>query len=117
MRKLIQQQDARTAGKCCVEVELLQHLAAIGDSGARQDRQIADRGLGLGAAMRLDDADHHILAARGAAAPLRQHLPGLADTGCGAEEHLQPAATLALGQSEQGIGIGSGGFLGHRRRP
>lgn len=78
--KLIKQQDARTEGKCCVEVELLQNPAGIGDSGARQGRQLADRGLGLDAAMRLDDADHQIIAARCAAAALGQHLPSLADT-------------------------------------
>jgi len=116
VRKLIQQQDTRAAGKGCVEVELLQHLAAVLQARARQDRQVADRGQGLGAAMRLDDADQHVVTAGRPPSCLGQHLKGLADAGGGAEEHLQPAATLAPGQRQQGIGVWAVGLLLHRRQ-
>ena len=111
--EFVEQQDRRPARQRGVEVELLQLLAAIGDAGAGQDRQVADRRLGLGAAVGLDDAGQHIRP--GGAPPMRlgQHLHRLADARGGAEEHLQPPAPLPPGEGEQGVGIGAGRVLAH----
>ena len=108
MGQLVHQQQARAAKQGSVEVELLQGLPAIGNLDARQDGEVADLRLGFRPAVRLDDAGQYVAALGGAAAGLEQHLPGLADAGRGAEEHLEPPAPFTGGGGDQGVWIGAG---------
>jgi hypothetical protein len=66
-----------------------------------------DQRLGLGAAMRLDHADHDIDARRAPRRAFGQHLIGLADAGGGAEQHLQTPAALLRGGAQKGLGVGT----------
>ena len=61
------------------------------------------------AAVRLDDADHDIVAVLFPGARLLQHFVGLADARGGADENLEPAgsALFAPGGLEQGFRRGS----------
>ena len=65
--------------------------AVIFDDAARQDLEALEQRAGLGAAVRLDEADDDVDALGLEAARARQHRVGLADARRGAEEHLQPA--------------------------
>ena len=105
--KLVHQQQAGPAREGGVLVEFLQHLAAIGDRLAGQQRQRADHGGGVRAAMGFDHADQHIPAGIARARGGGEHLPCLADTGRGAEEHLQAAMSLTRRGGEQRVGVGA----------
>jgi hypothetical protein len=64
MGQLVHQDQGRAPRQGGVEVELLQHLAAIGNLARRQAFEPAEQGLGFLAAMRLDHADDHVRALR-----------------------------------------------------
>ncbi len=111
MRQLVDQDQRGSARQRAVEVELLQHAAAIGHVAHRQPFQAGQQRLGLGAAMRFHHADRHIGALRQGRPGGGQHREGLADAGRGAEIHAQLAArgtlTLLLDHPQQRIGIGA----------
>jgi len=111
--QLVHQQQLRPPRQRGVDVELLQHMAAIRDLTARQDRQRADLPLGLGAPMRLDHADHDVLAGGLAPPRLFQHLPGLAHAGRRTQEHLQMPMALRRSFGEQGVRVGAVVVAGH----
>ena len=94
-----------------VEIEVAQRSASIGDFPERQAIQAFEQRLGLGAAVRLDIADHHALALLGLGR--LQHRVGLAHARRGTEEHRQLAAflprLLALHAREERVGVGAGG--------
>ena len=118
VRQFVDQDQLRRARQRRVEIELVQQPVAIPDVLQGQPLQIAEQGIGLGPAVGLDHADHHVHAVALQAARGRQHRVGLADTGAGADEDLEFAA-LGLGllkfqASQQLVGVGSG--VGHRRR-
>ncbi len=116
--ELVDQQQRRASGERGVEVELLERLGAvrpgIDHRASRQHGQIADLLLGLAPAMRLDDPGDDVEAGLLPPPCLRQHLEGLADAGCGAEEDLQRRPPLAARCRDQGIRIRSAGFGRHR---
>ena len=107
MGEFVDQRQRGAAGEDRVEVHLLERLLAVGDPAPGDDLEAADEGGGLGAAVGLDDADHHVDAVAAQRLAGGQHLPGLADAGGGAEEDLQPPAGLADGLIEQGVGRGT----------
>jgi hypothetical protein len=59
-----------------------------------------------------DHAHHHIDAGPQPCRAFGQHLIGLADPGCGAQEKLQAAAPFARSGAQQGIRIGARGLVG-----
>ena len=107
MGEFVHQQQSGAALEGCVHVELAEHLAAIGYLAHRQHRQTAQFRLGAGPPMGLDDAAEHVLALGLAVARLNEHLPRLADAGCGAEEDFQAAAGFRRGMGDQGVGVGA----------
>ena len=71
--------------------------------------EAVEQGLGLLAAVGLDDADDDVDPVARLGAGRLQHLVGLADAGGGADEDLQPADMLLLapGRFEKRLGRGS----------
>ena len=115
MRQLVDQDQRRLARERAVEIEFMQRAFAVGDRLARQHLEVGQQRLGLGAAVRLDHADHHVQTLRAQHAGRRQHRVGLADAGGGAEEDLQLAPLrlrLFLLQTRQQL-IGVGPVVGH----
>ncbi len=112
MRQFVHQDQGGLSGQRGVEVEFLQHLAAIGNLARRQAFEADGERLGLLAAVGFDHADDDIDAQL--FLPLRggEHRIGLADAGRGAEEDFQLAARgagfLFLHADEEGVGIGTG---------
>src|SRR5208283_1973306 len=88
-----------------VNVEFLQIPSAIVDLFARNLFQAFEQGGGFRAAVRLHQADDDVDSL--GLDPLRaqKHGEGLADTGGGAEKDLQPATSLAPGESQQRVGV------------
>ncbi len=72
---------------------------------ARQDLEPLEQRAGLGAPMRLDEADDDVDALVLEAARALQHRVGLADAGRGAEEHLQPARGLPAERRQQRVRV------------
>ena len=108
VRQLVDEQQTGAAGEGGVEVEFLEHLAAIGNLQARQHLDVADFREGAAAPMRFDqpgdDVDPGLMLGIGR----NQHFPGLADAGGGAKEDFQMPALAALRMGEQGIGVRPG---------
>ena len=116
--ELVDQRQLRAALQQPVEIHLLQLAAAIGHPAARHDLEPGQQRRGLAPAMGLDQAHHHVDAVELAAPGRGQHLVGLADPGCGAEEDLEPPAPFLPRLGEQGLGRGSlvgavAGLVGH----
>ena len=103
--ELVDQHDLRPARDDGVEVHLLEPLAAVLDAPARNDLEPFQQRFGFLAAVRLDDADHNVVAVLAPGARRLQHGVGLADAGRGADEdpQLAGAAFLAPGGFEQGL--------------
>ena len=92
VRELVDQRDLRVAGQHGVEVHLLERRPAVGHPLARDDLHAVEQRLGVRAAVRLGEGDHHVGAALGPAVALAQHGEGLADPGGGAEVDAEEAA-------------------------
>src|SRR3954468_7405769 len=105
MGQFIDQHDLRAARNVGVEVHFLERLALVVEPLAGNHLQSVEERLRLFAPMRLDDADHDVVAVLFPGARLLQHLVGLADAGSGADENLEPAgsALLSPGGLEQGL--------------
>jgi len=121
--QLVDQEQLRPPGKCCIDVEFLEHPVAIFGLLARQDLETLGEPVGLGAAVGLDQADHDVDILAHAAVGGFEHGVGLADSGGGAQEHLEAAALLRRRLLQQRFGrgaFGAGVRLGHGailRRP
>jgi hypothetical protein len=92
-----------------VEIHLLEDLVPVLDALARDDFEAPEQRVGFRARMRLDKADYDIDACLEPCMGALQHLIGLADTGRGADEDLQPAmrAVLPPGGLQQGFRRGT----------
>ena len=112
MGQLVDQDQARLACQCGIEVEFRQPFAAVIDQRRRQHRQAFQQCGGLAAAVRLDDARQHVHALRHQLARGQQHGAGLADAGRRAEVDAQAAARRALlvlaDLRQQGVGVRAG---------
>lgn len=106
--ELVDEYQGRAADKDGVEVHLVEDAPLVVDLAARDQLIAFDQRQGFLAAVRLDDADHHVHAVGQPGAAGHQHLVGLADAGRGAEENPQAAALLPLRLLEQRVGRGSG---------
>ena len=113
--ELVDQHERGTARQDGVEIHFLEHAALVVDLALRDDLEPGKLRLGLGAAVRLDHADHDIDALRLAAAGGDQHLVGLADAGRGAEEDLELAARFASAPPSAGRRVKGGSP--QKRRP
>jgi hypothetical protein len=103
VRKFVHEYERGPAGKNGVEIHLVDHAAAIFHLAPRNDLEAIQKGQGLGAAMRLHNADDHINMLASLALRDRQHLERLADAGCSAEEDLEFSMSLLAAESKQGI--------------
>jgi hypothetical protein len=118
MRELVDQNQRGASGQRAVEIELRQHAVPIRNLAQRQALESIEQRLGLGAAMRLDHADHHVHALLTQRARGAQHGKGLAHAGRRAKVDAQFAASgtraLRLHALQQGVGIGraSGSVIG-----
>jgi hypothetical protein len=94
-----------------VEVHLGDIDAAVGEVLAGEDGEAGEEGLGLGAAVGLDDGDEEVGSFLELLLGGAEHGVGLAHAGAHAEEDFQAAATgalfLALEGGEEGVGIGT----------
>ncbi len=102
--KFVDEDQRRTPGKDGVEVHFLEDAALVVDPRAGNDLEAVDQRLGFLAAVRLDDADHHVHAVGQSCTARHQHFIGLADAGGGAEKDLQTAARLPLRMVKQRVG-------------
>ena len=117
--ELVDEGELRAARDQRVDIHLFESLVAVVDPLARQHFQAREQRLGLGAAVGLDDAHHHVDAGLELGMGALQHLVGLADAGGGADKDLQlaGAAVLAPGRFQQGFRrgtqIGGLALIGH----
>ena len=98
----------------CLQVELLQLGAPVGEDLPGQHRDPLGQGDGVPAAVGLHHPGHHVHPLVLADAGFLEHGVGLADARGHAEEYLQPGALgaglLLLHFLQQGIRVGSFGF-------
>ena len=113
--ELVDDGELRLAPEQRVEVHLGEDAAAIHQAPPRQDLEAAQQGLGLGAPVGLDDADHHVDAFPAPLLRRLEHGVGLADARVGAEEDLEPAAPFLLGLLEQRFGCRPALVFSHPR--
>ncbi|MNF88010.1 hypothetical protein D3C84_704910 [compost metagenome] len=95
VRQFVDQHQLRFGEEQTVEVHFFEQHATVFGSYQRLLRQAAEQCFGFGPAVGFDDAgnDFHPLAQLGVGR--LQHGVGLADTGSGAEENLEPATAIA----------------------
>ncbi len=105
--ELVDQREARPAGEEGVDVHLGERRPIGVDDPPRDDLERPDERLGLGPAVRLDEADDDVGPFTQAHRGVGQHLVGLADAGRCTEEHLEPAAPFGVGHGEKGFGLGA----------
>ena len=107
VRKFVDQHELGPALEQRIEIHLGEGTAFISNLTARHDVQPARHRLGLGAAMRLDHADYYNNPGPCTGRTLAQHLIGFADTGRGAQKHLQTTTAFLRGGAQKGFWIGS----------
>ena len=104
--ELVDQRDRRAARQQRVEVHLAQRLPAIRDARRGTTSRPVEQRLGVGAAVRLDHADHDVAALGAALLRRLEHRVGLADARRRADEEPEAAALLARRGLEQRVGRG-----------
>ena len=104
VRELVDDRDLRLAREDGVEVHLLDGDAAILDLAPRHVLEARDELRGLGAAVRLDEAEHDVDAALLERVRLLEHAVGLADAGGEADVELEPPALAPLDELEEVFG-------------
>jgi hypothetical protein len=112
VRDLVDQNHARRARDHRLDVELLDDQAAILDAAKGHRLEAFEESRGLGAAVGLDEPDHHVHAPLLERVRFLQHAIGLADAGREADVHLEPSSPPALDELEKVFGAAS--CLGHR---
>ncbi|MNM69074.1 hypothetical protein D3C81_806600 [compost metagenome] len=115
VRQLVHQDQCRVASQCSVEIKLLYHSAAILNALLRQQIQPAQQRGGFAAAMGFHYADQHVQPLGTQPLGFLQHGVGFAYPGASAEEHLQAATGLFIGQRQQAVRVGALLFLFHHR--
>ncbi len=105
MRKLVDQHDLRPAGDDGIEIHLVERLPSVVDMPPWNDFQTLQQRFGLLAAVRLDDTGDDVVPVFPSGVSLLQHLIGLADARCGADENpeLADAPLFAARRREQGF--------------
>ena len=97
MGQFVDQEERRTALERGVEVELLDHRAVHVEHQWRQQLKALEQRGRFRAAVGFEQADDDIGATAAQRLRCGEHGEGLADTGRGAEENLQPPALRACG--------------------
>ncbi|MNP38314.1 hypothetical protein D3C76_1318200 [compost metagenome] len=92
MSQFVDQDQLRFAQQCGVQIELGQCAVLVDDLFEGQHVQVLGQRLGFSAAMGFDHADQYIGVLLFRHLGGRQHGVGLADTGAGTKENLQPTA-------------------------
>ena len=109
VRQLVQQQHIRVACQCGIQIELGQLLAQVVQRAPRQQLQVMQLLLGLGAAMCFHQPHQHAAPGQPLTLRGRQHGVGLAHSGVGAEVDAQLAppglGLLGLQLGHEDIGI------------
>jgi hypothetical protein len=78
VRELIHDADLRVPRQDRGQIHLMQHHRPVGNRALRNDLQIADHRLGVGALVRLHEANHDVDALLAHQVRVLQHLVGLA---------------------------------------
>ena len=110
--QLVDQADGRPARQDGVDVHLAEGHAAVLDDAGRDDLEVADLLLGLGAAVGLDQADDDVDPLRLEPVPFAEHRVGLAHAGRRAQVDLEPAPRLAADQVQELLGSRAMEFRG-----
>jgi hypothetical protein len=95
--ELVDQAQLRRAAQDRRQVHLLQRGLAVAHAPAGQDRRPVGQAAGLGPAVRLEQADHHVSTRLQLRATLQQHAVGLADPCSHPDEDLQAPSALIVG--------------------
>ena len=92
VRELVDERDLGLAGEDRVDVHLLERHVAVGELPAGDDLEVVQLGRGVGATVRLDEADHDVGRAALVPAPaLVEHGERLAHPGSRPQVDPQPA--------------------------
>ena len=116
--QLVEQQHFRAPRQCRIQIELVQLPALVDQLTPRQQLQVMQLLLGLGAAVSFHQPHQHAAPSLALALRGRQHGIGLAHPGVGAEVDAQLATMgalavgLQLGEQCVGIGARRGGGVG-----
>ena len=117
VREFIHHDERRMPERERIEIHFLEHCALVLELRAGQNGEPFEQRLRLLAPVRFDHADDHLHALLRLLLRGLQHCVGLAHAGAHAEENLQPPAprriTFLLDGSEERVGIGAVGFVGH----
>jgi hypothetical protein len=96
VRQLVDDTQRRLAAQDRLEVHLLEHHSAIRLLSPRDDFEIRDAGLGIGAAVALDEADDDVDALAAEGVRILDHRVRLADARRRADIDAQPRALQRL---------------------
>ncbi|MNX70688.1 hypothetical protein D3C86_1019590 [compost metagenome] len=117
--QFVHQHQRGMAREHAIEIEFLEDAVAVGHFAQRHDVQPGDQRLGLGAAVGLHHAHHHIHPLRAQRAGGGEHRERLSHAGRGAEVDPQLAApgarALLLHALQQGVGVRAVVGEGHGR--
>jgi hypothetical protein len=116
VRELVDEDQLGLAREDRLQVHLGDLDVLVFDLLRGNDREPREEGLGLGAAMGLDDPDNEVDAVPNLLLGGAEHGERLADARAHSEEHLQlaPARAFLLAVERRQKGIGIGALLGHR---
>ncbi len=96
VRQLVDDGELRFPREDGLEIHLFEDHAPVLDAAPRDDRQILQPRFGVGAAVRLDEADHDIDALPTEGMGVFDHRIGLADTGGSADVDAEARALRRL---------------------
>ncbi|MCY1169126.1 hypothetical protein D9M73_91430 [compost metagenome] len=108
MGEFVYERDLRMPLEHRVEIEFLKRMRAMQDFRARQNLERGGEPVGIGSAMRFDNACDDVGAGAQQLRAFAQHLEGLADARGRPQENLETTSPLPLGGFQQGIGGGAG---------
>ena len=96
VRELVDDAHLRLASEDGVDIHLFEHDAAVFDLALRDDLEIANLGLGVGATVGLDEPDDDVDAFAAEGVGILEHRIRLADAGRGADVNAQPGTLGGL---------------------
>jgi hypothetical protein len=101
--QFVDQGDGGPARQHGVQVHLLHLDAAVRHPAPGDDLQLADLGLGVGAAVGLDESDHHVQALFPQQVGVAQHQVGLAHAGRRSDVDAEPGMRPVLEAGQQSV--------------
>ena len=105
VRQFVHQDQRRTAGQRGIKVKFMDVASAMGNAFLREGAEPLQHGGGIFAAVGFRHADQNIQPLSAQPLRFRQHCPGFAHPGAGAEKHLQLAAMRRSGLLQQTVRV------------